>query len=41
MEHVSESIGIYYLCYCLKSSTIQKGEEYSSLAVAVAKNKFR
>lgn len=41
MEHISESTRIRYLCYCLKSSTIQKGEEYSSLAVAVAKTKFR
>lgn len=40
MEHVSESTGIHYLRYCLKSSTIQKGEEYSSLAVAVAKKQI-
>ena len=41
MEHASESAERNYLRYCLKSSTIQKGEEYSNLAVAVGKNKFR
>ena len=40
MEPVSESTKINYLCYCLKSSTIQKGEEQSNLTVAAEKNKF-